>query len=302
MFDNIIKKLLKRYLNVGIFIIFFVLITTLNLSWLLMHNYDTSINLVPDKELPWMWIGWTLSYVSAVFGMLNVMTYSIIDFDSKHVDKFKIFIIFNSIAVLSLAIMNGRNNLWFLLLENIFFFGSGVKQYYQWFITPNRKKKTSVEIVSSSTNNTKNIGFRYLYKKTETFKLVLYVLYLIATFIIATILSLTLTVYIFGNGDWNNINNPYSIISGFVDGLVFSLSFNAALLVGSKSIDSQWMYLIGDIILIGWWLFNAFGSPEWIGVNKGWESMAQVSAINLALLFGFYLSSNIVNIKNWPNQ
>ena len=275
-----IKNFMKKYMLLFVAAIFLIVIVTINVGWAIFTPASNLGELTAVN-----WIAVILSLVSAVFGILNITTYSLYNPHSKHRNKFKIFIVFNFLAVFALAVVNITSDLWFLVFENIVFAGSGMYQYYAWFIKTDKEETKPEDEVS----------FHYAKWDSKGAKIMYGVLPLIALAAVGA--SLALSVLVFHGGDWSTINTR-DIIGAVVDGVAFTISATAAFLVAKKLTNSQWLYIASDIILIAWWGYLFIASLSGHGLTNN-QTLDTLTAVNLVALFSFYMSSNIINIKLW---
>ena len=104
---------------------------------------------------------------------------------------------------------------------------------------------------------------------------------------IAMLSSLEITHLTFGS------MATFDYVNGIIDGLVFTLSFTAAMVVGRRWIESQWIYIISDTRLILLWISIGIADP------RGMGQVNLLTSINLVALFSFYAASNIINIINF---
>lgn len=292
---NVIKKFISKYMLVFVAAIFLIAIVVLNVSWFIFAPWHVDHVFWANEWQVWM--GIVLSLVSAIFGILNITTYSLYNPKSKHKNKFKIFIVFNFIAVIALAIVNITSDLWFLVFENILFALSGVYQYYQWFIKPN-KVGTLENLNQKNPEFTNEIGFHY--EPWTSKKAIIYFSILPFVMAIASFASIGISAAVFGQ-KLSELSSR-AIVGGVVDGVAFTLSFSAAMMVGKKLTNSQWIYIVSDVILIIWWgylLIEALFTNGLSGTDPHVKIIDEITATNLVMLFSFYLSSNIINIKNW---
>ncbi len=294
---NIIKKFISKYMLVFVAAIFLIAIVVLNISWFIFAPWHVDHVFWTNEWQVWM--GIVLSLVSAIFGILNITTYSLYNPKSKHKNKFKIFIVFNFIAVISLAVVNITSDLWFLVFENILFALSGVYQYYQWFIKQDKVESYTLENINQKNQEfTNEIGFHY--ESWTSKKAIIYFSGLPFVMALASYASVGISAAVFGQ-KLSELSTR-AIIGGVVDGIAFTLSFSAAMMVGKKLTNSQWIYIVSDVILIIWWtylLIAALFTNGLSGTDPHVKIIDEITAANLVMLFSFYLSSNIINIKNW---
>ncbi len=272
-----ISQKIPKQMIIILFAFFVTILFTMNLSWLIFVQDSTTIS----SSLKW---NIAITFISSIFGMMNVATYSLYDPNSPNVNRVKIFIVFNTIAVISLAIVNSTNHLWFLFFENVTFFFTGMYQYYKWFIKVDDEQQSFDFILVNK------------YGITKTILIISGIVLLLSFFIFWMSIGLTLLIKKIPLKDATS----YEIVSAVIDGFAFSLSLISIILVAKKSVESQIIFLISDIILIIWWLFNAITVPNNSGSSIEISSF-RLSSMSLVILFTFYSTTNVVNFFVWPN-
>jgi len=227
------------------------------------------------------WIIW-ISFISAVFGMMNVTTYSIMDLeDPVKRNKYRIFIVFNTIAVITLATVNLYSSLWILAVENFLFFFSGCYQFYNWFLKESKKPQKEKETSFAFKRFNSEDGF----------------------IVVAACLLAGLFISIIAHS-W--LSNPlyknyfgYLVTRTILDSILGVAGMLGAFMVGRKRFFSIIVYIFSNSALITLWtvllVLSIVGSDDF--TSKANINPAQ--CINMIGLFVFYNSVNFLLIKKW---
>lgn len=302
-----------NFIVMGIMLTFLIVV---NITYPLVHSADQF------EYNVWAF----LSLMSSLFGMLNVTTYSIMNLNSDKRDRYRIFILFNSIAVGCLAAVNFHYHLTVLFIENILFFCSGCYQYYNWFLkydiqkwSKNRtssdikdeKNDDEIIILNSEVGIEKNdasslelvqetkeekdekpIFNFYRYNINDNLYFIIAIL-LILVFIFAQLAFPQLTGYP-EDSDWfSDTAKSYYLPRMIIDACLGVGGMLGAFMVAKRKYSAVYIYMFNDIALIFFWL--------WIGIyGLNHDNYYDwFTALNLIPLFTFYFLSNVWNRFKW---
>ncbi len=242
-----------------------------------------------------IWPIW-LSLFSAFFGMLNVCTYSLMKInDLVKRNHYKIFIVFNSLAVISLAIINFKFGLYILWIENILFFFTGCFQYYMWFIKDHKLKKE------------KFIFKRFSYNDLYLFVFVFFTIFL---FIFIRLYFMEKTGKLIPGGTHEGLNGTlitnhvlYYYIRAVIDPILGAGGLLGAFMIAKRKFLSVYIYWVSNFLLMLMWviLLLIFLFPATNTLAQD-ESITLLTSLNMIVLFTFYFLSNFFNYYKWkPN-
>lgn len=201
------------------------------------------------------------SLASAVFGMLNVITYSLIDFKNpKSKKKFKWwFLLFSTLAMLSLIVTDVIGRRYVNIVIDFGLVGSNLLQFFLWFDEANELKLN--KLVPSD-----------LLK------------YIIITICLG--ISFWMISYLFATQIMSQSSESNLLLWSFFDGFGGSTILVAGVTLSKKRYSSQGFYITNGILNISYFgigFYFRFGQANW----------------PLMVLFIFYGMINIVNYINW---
>lgn len=201
------------------------------------------------------------SLASAIFGMLNVITYSLIDFkNSKSKKKFKWwFLLFSTLAMISLIITDIIGKRYVNIVIDFGLVASNLLQFFLWFDEGSELKLTKL-------------------CPSDLLK------YIIITICLG--ISFWMISYLFSTQIISKTPELNILLWSFFDGFGGSTILVAGVILSKKRYSSQGFYITNGILNISYFglgFYFRFGQANW----------------PLMVLFVFYGMINVINYINW---
>ncbi len=248
------NKFQPKKIIITLFLVMIIPVLSLGIIFPAGANYQET-----NKTL--FYLVTVFSLTSAIFGMLNVTTYSLIDFKNpQSKKKFKWwFLLFSNLAMISLIITDIIGKRYVNIVIDLGLMASNLLQFFLWF----------------------NEGKELKLNKLVLSDLLKYAIIATCLGIAFWMFSYLLSTKIIGSPEETN-----ALLWSFFDGFGGSTILVAGVVLSKKRYTSQGFYIVNGLLNIfyfGIGFYFRFGQANW----------------PLMVLFIFYGVINIVNYINW---